>query len=69
MWAAMHFDEDDTRPLHRRPRAALNASVIVTEGDKTATLTLFNLSEGGAFVVTPAPPPVGTRIRLEVAAG
>jgi uncharacterized protein (TIGR02266 family) len=58
-----------TTPLSRRaaPRAPVALGVDYQYGDCQGTAKTLNLSEGGMFIVTPDPPAVGTRVRLNFA--
>jgi uncharacterized protein (TIGR02266 family) len=50
----------------RSERIALKATITIESENNFFTGFSENISEGGVFVTTPAPPPVGSQISVEV---
>ncbi len=58
--------DDLPRDKRRFPRVRVRMDVECTHGDGTQVATVEDLSEGGAFVSTVAPAPIGTALKLNL---
>lgn len=62
----MMASDEEQRDLRKFPRIRVRLGVEYRIGGQAAAATTENISEGGVFVTTEAPVPVGTALRLRL---